>query len=837
MKVFGVITVYIFFTWNVLQVAGSGDHDLISGYRSSGKTIKYTEYDLYPYQNMNIWCPYNMYASNETIVPLNKGGYYVKNSLLESDEKNLKQEREVKSIKDTLPEIKIIKTQDKYALYYSAPIKGSDVVKMHFDCIFASKDAEPMILSKIQVNVMPKLEYIIGKTEHFILDSFHIPRGKDLSYTKPARPGMETITECKDSDLTIHYGQSILNEEPKAKTYINPLTKVEYPDITDHVSRYQVTNRMHKIDLKNGNVVNERLNTQIRCSGGDYMLSYKAFYSPGSPGLRMNQSSSKKLDRLGESVDVIQIDSRTNSSVLVDVPTNKNIIYPNDCLNKVYLGNQVVKISDIVGDPKLTRITDSLKILNLSTSSSYRKVTVSCYTKVPQDYGHKTTWMDITVSPLCNFYDPESLDSDKKTCTLFSSGTVQSLVARPLEHFGYDKTLEFDEKLFERADDPEGTCKDCYYKPIDTEDGDMSVSINFGHDRNVTIKDGTIRFNPVYMLKKVDAEKSEGILNPSQMIRMYLHNEETEIGNDGKVIVKDKVDESGKSIFYMVQADGRSSIKISCKDFFEDSGSSQPTLFPNGKNVVYKNVSDGFMDPRTIETVQFGEEFAARGISILKKPETDVDLEIVLDQDKMIQSDHVKPLYFICSRDVKGDWKNSGKPYAVIAVDPGYRSQKLPGCSIKKGIFVDKDGKDSGRRCGYAIDDVTSVGFHCPSYVPEHFLEGDQGMYKADGNKATENPYQLLIRCYDRSTVVQKIFRPKTDLELFPKPKFAGELRSLWVFNKDTFAEKDVKEVLCICYDKTGMALSSIKVWNNTEKVEPEPEQGPQSAEEEASKK
>ncbi|AFZ81477.1 hypothetical protein BEWA_008890 [Theileria equi strain WA] len=827
MKVFGVITVYIFFTWNVPEVAGSDDHDFVSEQKTPGNVIYYDEYDLYPHQYLNPLCRDSLHVPNQALVPLDDGGYYVQNSLLESDDKNLKQEREVKSIKDTLPEIKVIKIEDSYVIHYSAPIKGSEIVRIHFDCVFTSKDMESVVVSKIQVNVMPKLEYIIGKTEHLVLDALKVPNDKHLSYARFARPGIETITECKNSDLIVNSGQVSI-KELQVRTHMNGLTKVEYPDITDHVSKHQVTNKIHKIDLKNGNVVNESLDVKIHCKDNPkYKLRYSALVLSVISGLGMNQRYSEKIDRLGESVDLVKIDTQIEPAVLVDVPTNKNIIYPKDCLNKVYLGNQVVKISDIVGDPKLLRITDSLKILNLSTSSSYRKVTVSCYTKVTRGKSHKTTWMDIVIHPLCNFYDHESLDSDKKTCTLFSSGTVQSFVATPLEYQQFADKMKLYEKFFERSNDPEGTCKDCYYKPIKTGGKDMSVYTNIpGTKQRLEIKNGVIRFNPVYMLKKVDAGKSEGILNPSQMIRMYLHNEETEIGNDGKVIVKDKVDESGKSIFYMVQADGRSSIKISCKDFFKDSGSSQPTLFPNGKNIVYKNVSDGFMDPRTIETVQFGEEFAARGISLLKKPETDVDLEIILDQDKMIQSDHVKPLYFICSHDVKGEeWEKSREPYAVIAVDPGYRSQRLRGCGTKEGIFVDEDGNDSGRECGYAIDDVTSVGFHCPSYVPEHFLEGDQGMYKAEGDKAADNPYQLLIRCYDRSTATQRTFKPKTDLELFPKPKFAGELRSLWVFNKETFAGKDVKEVLCICYDKTGKALSSIRVMNNAEKVEPEPEQ------------
>ncbi|EKX72148.1 conserved hypothetical protein [Theileria equi strain WA] len=821
MKVFGMVGLYVLCTWNVLQVAGSDDHDSISE-----SIFHYDEYDLYPHQHVTLWCLHNIYGYDTIPVPLDKGGYYVKNSLLESDEKNLKQEREVKSIKDAVPEIQVTQFDEvNYNLHYTSPIKGSEIVRLHFDCIAITEDRGPIVFSKIQVNVMPRLEHIIGKTEHLVLDALHLPEDKVVSYYRPARPGIETITECKNSDLILNDGQSILNEEPKAKTYINPLTKVEYQDITDHVSKHRVTNRMHKIDLKNENVVNENLDVKIHCRNNpNCNLRYSSPLSSDTPGLNINQEFGKKTNRLGESVDLVQIDTRTNSRVLVDVPTNKNIIYPNDCLNEVYLGNKVVKISDIVKDTRLVRMTSSVKILDLSTSSSYKTVTVSCYTKVPQDDGHKTTWMDITVSPLCNFYDPESLDSDKKTCTLFSSGTVQSLVARPLEHFGYDKTLEFDEKFFERVDDPNGSCKDCYYKPIDTEDGDMSVSVSIAEEKQeFTIKDGAINFNPVYMLRNEDAKRGEGILDPSQMIRMYLHNKETEIDKDGTVIVKDKVDDSGESIFYMVQADGRNSIKISCKEFFQYYRPHLPTLFPNGKNTVYKNVSDGFMDPRTIETVQFGEEFAARGISILKKPETDVDLEIIFDEDKMIQSDHVKPLYFICGRDVTSEeWEKSRNAYAVIAVDPGYRPQRLSGCSVKKGVFVDEDGRDSGRECSYTIDDTNSVGFHCPSYVPEHFLEGDQRMYKAEGDKAAENPYQLLIRCYDRSITSQRTFKPKTDLELFPKPTFAGELRSLWIFNKDTFAEKDVKEIVCTCYDKNGKGLSSIHIKNESSSAEKE---------------
>ncbi|AFZ80772.1 hypothetical protein BEWA_001790 [Theileria equi strain WA] len=829
MKVFGMVGLYVLCTWNVLE-AQSGkfvrwtgndkkhaEHMELASSIKQGDSVHY-DVDLYPYQYFSAQCPSANGKEPGTLMPVPNGAYYVQNSLVESDEKNLKRERESKKIKDSVPEIKIFTRGGVHTFYYSKPATRKDIVRMHFDCVSKGGTSESELLATVQINIIPKPK---AKPEDDVIildDEKFWPKSKGLTYFKFVRPGVNTVTECKNTYALVNYRRHFFPSH--MKTIVNPVTGVKYYDMTDVVVKQQLYEKRHTIDLGDGKIVNvDARGLQVTCeSNPGKKLVYLAPYVNTIPGLNNSTNIATKVNRSGEEESLVQIRTEDDAKILVDVPDG---IYPKDCLNKVYLGNKVVKMSDIVRDPKLTRMTNSLKILDLSTSSSYKTVTVSCYTKVPQDDGHKTTWMDITVSPLCNFYDSESLDPDNKTCTLFSSGTVQSLVATPLEHFGYDNVLAFDDKFFERSDDPEGSCKDCYYRPVKSQGNDMSVSVSIAEAKqNITIKDGAIRFNPVYMLKKVDAEKSEGILNPSQVMRMYLHNKETEIGNDGKVIVKDKVDEGGKSLFYMVQAGGRSSIKISCKDFFEDSGSSQPTLFPNGKNVVYKNVSDGFMDPRTIETVQFGEEFAARGISILKKPETDVDLEIVLDQDKMIKGDHVKPLYFICSHDVKGDWKKSGKPYAVIAIDPGYKSHNLPGCGTKEGIFVDENGKDSGRKCAHTIDGTNSVGFHCPSYVPEHFLEGDQGMHKADGNKATENPYQLLMRCYDRSTMVQKLLRPKTDLELFPKPKFAGELRSLWIFNKDTFAEKDVKEVLCICYDKTGMVLSSIKVWNDTKKVE-----------------
>ncbi|GIX65539.1 BmGPI8, Sexual stage antigen, Pfam s48/45 [Babesia caballi] len=331
-----------------------------------------------------------------------------------------------------------------------------------------------------------------------------------------------------------------------------------------------------------------------------------------------------------------------------------------------------------------------------------------------------------------------------------------------------------------------------------------------------------IDHNPRYYAWSKDKKQGKG-LHYDKIMAVHLSHNWITTGMAGELLISSghemvyKV--PNKAQFYSLITRGSTGIKFNCSQFFKMKDGGAYKLYPEGKNTFFANVENGKLHPDKIPTMLFHEEFATTGVSIYKAPESEArstfDLELKYDSGKAIWALHKKPIYFICA---KPDWDVKTDSYAVIAVDPFFQLHPIYGCGTRPEFFLNNDGnRNTDKSCNFTLDGERTIGFFCPTPVPKHFLQKDQDQWKpADSDDfATENPYHKMVQCYDRSTTLQKILKPKVDIGLLTKPKSVGELRSLWIFSRSQFlrqGQDPILHILCHCFNVKGEVEASIAV-------------------------
>ncbi|UKK01619.2 hypothetical protein MACK_002437 [Theileria orientalis] len=756
---------------SIIKTVGTDTKELLT-IRDFTSDISYYEVDLYYNQYVGI----HVDGDGKNIFkidPLEEYSYY---TLPENQSLTGAVNRQKIDIRKTLP-INIEKSENDYKLYYNDNEKPNKIVKMYFNLLGRTST----VVGVVQINVMPEVEYI--GPEDVTDYSKLIDKSKVVRYYKEIRQGVKWKGICDSSK-----SKTLKAENEK---YTSHEGKIEYNSINPRLFTPD-DHGIFEMDLTGGTIFRSDITLSSKCVQSDetHLKVYKY-----TDYLGFTITGWHRPRRIDEGI----FDIEDQNVVAIDVPIG--VLFPDCLIEFVDPVNRVVTTKNYLKGSKLTNISRTVKILDIGRASRYNNITLKC--KIEK--GAHTTDLYLHVKPNCDLTNPDNIDKNRISCTVFMDLAVEHYTIHKDKNHSVRKVRDAN---FYYLENPEDTTLNSKFKIISSTYLDTSyIKVTEKPDYvQVDIATGfQIKRNPIFLLIEDKKKELKGI------VRMYVHNDSarTRIDNvGGRIEVKNY--EDNKTIILKLDITHKRTT-VSCEKVL-GSGYS---LYPKGKNTVYTNISDTDKHPSEFETAQFEDLFGSSGVTILKKPETNTDLEIILDDGYEITADHYRPIYFICSKGNSAEeHKIHPEKYGIIAIDPIYTGINYLGCGMRKNLFVDSENKQfSGDSCTFDLNKTENVRFHCPDYVPEQFLEENQEKYRSeDKDESYENPFRTLFRCYNRTSFMSRLFKYHNEVNVFKRRKSVSELRSLWSFDKRLMRDQGIKSVVCACYNKKGEPKSKITV-------------------------
>ncbi|KAK2197820.1 hypothetical protein BdWA1_000823 [Babesia duncani] len=793
---------------------------------------KHYDVDIYQHEIIEIKCPV-INKNVPELYPLTKNEYFTKGAYMKSTNvlgKNVpRQTVDVDKLRKSLS-FKQLSNSGHWRIERNGKYVPMKIWRIYFDCLCNDDKGELIRTATIQLNILPDVDKLMGTLETVIFNEEELaPPNLELHYYKTVRYGAKIGVKCakgRTKFQMLKYGTVI--PIPEATNTTNPATKIQYTYISmpddasisshDNTAIVDLTSSLSLVNTSSvifGNAVCDGSGYQ----GKFYFIDPRYFYNSK---FGINVKSNK---------NILSNSHKIGNDYFLRLFTDK----PQDSIATIHIPN-ILRISEEfkwnVCDPsmKATKITNSLVVFDIMRRSNYKRRTILVHKNVT---GGNNVYIEFPVSSIMRYNDevPVNGIGDSLISQINSIVFVDILMDKKrtlLPSTEHGTTI--------RIDDKKNSCEDCYYK---TEKSITSISIKESSalEYRVTYEcqiTETYKTNPIYVLwDETKSHGFNGVLKPLFGIRIYWYHhkiavkdEKATMWNNGKVDFND----ISTSYFYNIEILPNSKIHFSCKDFFKNisnDDSASLKLYPEGKNVMFKQIEDINMDPRIGKNVvNVDEAFGTKGLAIYKKPETPdkVDMTITLANDKIVLGEHIQPFYFICAYDVGSkDWERNRKPVAIIGVDPIFNQEKIYGCGVKPELFYNKEGKRNREKtCEFELDDSKTIGFHCPSMVPDHFRKGDQTKWAPLREEATSrNPYETMVRCFDSSNGLTIDKLESHEVELFDRPDSSGEVQSLYIFTKELLwdAGDDITRVTCYCLDKSGSAKAIITVIDKSTKT------------------
>ncbi|EAN33192.1 hypothetical protein TpMuguga_02g00907 [Theileria parva strain Muguga] len=743
-------------------VKGYGPYYMQSFDSGDAKSMTFYDIDIYPYQYIKITLSRD--NPKETLKPIDEGKYYTHPYQLTQPDES----RKTELIKDT-EAIHVESGDGQYVIHFDGSKPSYRTVEMFFELLL-NRDR----IGIIQINVIPNPKYITSE-DKILLDSSVYKELNIKIYMKEVRYTGETQIFCGsrsneskylESTPFMSYDTNIKYQILSKPTHEN--WSKDYPSVS--------------INLTNNVLFGLHENMEFQC--------------PESNNTRIILTNFKyeKFDgmHLGTKKTFVNYDKKTyyfifrNVTVIsTDVPKDTFEI---DCFKEFRnVFGEVVKVEELCMGSKLYELTETIKILDLSKCNGYNSTKLSCTNK--KGYGPHVIYQ---TKPMCDLTNPDHLEKDGISCTLFLNKDATEI------RIHKDKSLSL-RKGRSRAEiyyleDPESMGLESDFKPIAKDIVYFDVSDKGDYLELTKNRTQSANINQVFILLEDESKILKNV------VRIYIHN--------------DRVSELGENNVIWELVPNSRNMKFSCSDW-DKNYTYDSSFYPKGKNTVYRNVPNTEVDLEKLETVQFEELFGSSGITILKSPETDSDLEIIFDENYEITASHLRPIYFICHMTVKENFEGAGyKKNIIVSIDPVYKYLNYKGCGIREDIFVNSENVVKNDKIfEFDLKKDENVRFFCPDYVPEHFLEEDQEQYKSDKeDEDTENPFKSLVRCYDRSTFWSRFFKLKNEVDILEKRTSVSELRSLWKFDHERMKQKGINRALCVCYNNKGYAKSGILI-------------------------
>ncbi|KAK2197828.1 hypothetical protein BdWA1_000831 [Babesia duncani] len=820
---------------NGYVIKGFGDH-LFNYLRYNFIDIQHLMYkhydvDVYQHEIIEIKCPV-INKNIPELYPLTKNEYYTRGAYMKSTnvlgKKVPRQTVDVDKLRKSLS-FKQLSNSGHWRIERNGKYVPMKIWRIYFDCLCNDDKGELMRTATIQLNILPDVDKLMGTLETVIFNEEELaPPNLGFHYYKDVRYGAKIGVKCakgRTKFQMLKHGTVI--PTPKETSVIHPATKIEYtyasmPDDAsisshDNTAIVDLTSSLSLIHSAHYMI------EVVKCDdsgyhGNFYFTTPKYFYNTK---FGMHARSNK---------DILSNSHKIGNDYFLRLFTDK----PQDSIAIFHMPDILHISKELkwnVYDPsmKATKITNSLVVFDVMRRSNYKRRTILVHKNVTEG---NNVYIEFPVSSIMRFYDEVPVDGigDSLISQINSIVFVDILMDKKrtlLPSTEHGTTI--------RIEHPQKKCEDCYYK---TEKSITSISIKESSalEYRVTYEcqiTETYKTNPIYVLwDETKSHGFNGVLKPLFGIRIYWYHhkiavkdEKATMWNNGKVDFND----ISTSYFYNIEILPNSKIHFSCKEFFKNifnDDSASLKLYPEGKNVMFKQIEDINMDPRIGKNVvNVDEAFGTKGLAIYKKPETPdkVDMTITLANDKIVLGEHIQPFYFICAYDVGSkDWEKNRKPVAVIGVDPIFNQEKIYGCGVKPELFYNKEGKRNREKtCEFELDDSKTIGFHCPSMVPDHFRKGDQTKWTPLREEATSrNPYETMVRCFDSSNGLTIDKLESHEVELFDRPHSSGEVQSLYIFTKELLwdAGNDITRVTCYCLDKSGSAKAIITVIDKSTK-------------------
>ncbi|XP_951810.1 uncharacterized protein TA15765 [Theileria annulata] len=726
----------------------------------------FVDIDLYP--NQFIGLHFQDDQDVDRVEPIEEGKYFVN---LDELTKPVGSFRRKKNDIKSIGSLELIKKGKDYKIYFDGSKIGDKVVKMFFE-LFSKQGTTKGI---VQINVIPHWKYVVDTEEKIFLGASPYKELNFFHYYKEARYGAKTELSC---DWT--QGET---KEFEANEYTNTETTIKY----QMIKRDSFSNIASSVDTLLLNLTNNviyyipgsKAVHMFTCPGWRTVIIWNYKYEK-LPGL--NFLTRKTVSNYVDQSKTFII--RSDDLIAIVVPKDTFEI---DCL-KVFKNSfgDVVQSNEFFPGSIYTEITETIKVLNIIKAGRYNSSNLYC-----KNRSESGPHVQFKIRPSCDLNNPDHLDKDGISCTIFlnySNNKVYIHAGKTLSLRGHESGA-----LTYYLDDPDSMSLKSKFKPIPKSDVNFDVAKIHDYLELTSKKLNKFTMGQVFIL----LEDTQKVLK--NIVRIYIH--------DDKAFKNVKV----PKIYEL--APNKKNMKFNCKDL-DPTVEYNSIIYPKGKNTVFRNIVDT-VEPEKIETVQFEELFGSSGITILKSPETDSDLEINFDENYDITANHLRPIYFICHMTRKTfalGYENEHK--VVISVDPLYSRVNYKGSGIREDIFSNSDNQvKNGRIVDFDLNKDKDLRFFCPDYVPEHFLEGDQDQYKTDSlSEDTENPFKPLVRCYNRSSFMSRFFKSKSEVNILEKRTSVSELRSLWKFDIESMKQGKISKALCVCYNKMGKAKSAVFV-------------------------
>ncbi|KAK2197817.1 hypothetical protein BdWA1_000820 [Babesia duncani] len=821
---------------NGYVIKGFGDH-LFNYWSFNSKNIqnliyKHYDVDVYQHEIIEIKCP-AIHENVPMLYPLTDCVYFTKGAYMEySNVVNVKTSRQTVDLNKLRKSLsfKQLSNSGHWRIERNGKYVPMKIWRIYFDCLCNDDKGELMRTATIQLNILPDVDKLMGTLETVIFNEEELaPPNLELHYYKAVRYGAKIGVKCakgRTKYTMIEDGKP--TSIPEETNTTNPATNIHYtfasmPDDTsisshDNTAIIDLTSSLSLVNTNSvifGNAV---------CDGSGYQgklyFIHPQYFHNTEIGIYARSNK-----------DILSNSHKIGNDYFLRLFTDK----PQDSIAIFHMPDILHISKELkwnVYDPsmKATKITNSLVVFDVMRRSNYKRRTILVHKNVTEG---NNVYIEFPVSSIMRFYDEVPVDGigDSLISQINSIVFVDILMDKKrtlLPSTEHGTTI--------RIEHPQKKCEDCYYK---TEKSITSISIKESSalEYRVTYEcqiTKSYKTNPIYVLwDETKSHGFNGVLKPLFGIRIYWYHhkiavkdEKATMWNNGKVDFND----ISTSYFYNIEILPNSKIHFSCKEFFKNisnDDSASLKLYPEGKNVMFKQIEDINMDPRIGKNVvNVDEAFGTKGLAIYKKPETPdkVDMTITLANDKIVLGEHIQPFYFICAYDVGSkDWERNRKPVAVIGVDPIFNQEKIYGCGVKPELFYNKEGKRNREKtCEFELDDSKTIGFHCPSMVPDHFRKGDQTKLTGyDMDLVLLNPYATKLRCFDSSNKSDVEGLESNELDLFDRPDSSGEVQSLYIFTKELLwdARDNITRVTCYCLDKSGSAKAIITVIDKSTKT------------------
>ncbi|KAK2197816.1 hypothetical protein BdWA1_000819 [Babesia duncani] len=794
---------------------------------------KHYDVDVYQHEIIEIKCP-AIDKNVPDLYPLTKNEYYTKGSYTNYsnviDMKTSRQTVDLNNLRLTLS-FKQLSNSGHWRIERNGKYVPMKIWRIYFDCLCNDDKGKLIITATIQLNILPDVDKLMGTLETVIFNEEELaPPNIDFHYYKAVRYGAKIGVKChKGRTKYTMIEHSEITSIPKETNTTNPATKIEYtfallPDDAsisshDNTAIIDLTSSLSLVNTSSvifGNAV---------CDGSGYQGKFyfidPRYFHNYAVGIHANSNFNM----------VITINQKREHNyiyrLLTDDPPHSIAIFHMPDILRI---SEELKWNVYDPSMKTTKITNSLVVFDVTKTTIYNGRSFLVRNKNTKV--NFNTYIEIVTTSTMRYNDEVPVDGigDSLISQINSIVFVDILMDKKrtlLPSTEHGTTI--------RIDDPKNSCKDCYYKTDRTITSYYFKIIKKTENITMEAKITEVqKTNPIYVLwDETKSHGFDGVLKPLFGIRIYWYHhkiavkdEKATMWNNGKVDFND----ISTSYFYNIEILPNSKIHFSCKDFFKNifnDDSASLKLYPEGKNVMFKQIEDINMDPRIGKNVvNVDEAFGTKGLAIYKKPETPdkVDMTITLANDKIVLGEHIQPFYFICAYDVGSkDWEKNRKPVAVIGVDPIFNQEKIYGCGVKPELFYNKEGKRNREKtCEFELDDSKTIGFHCPSMVPDHFRKGDQTKWAPLREEATSrNPYETMVRCFDSSNGLTIDKLESHEVELFDRPDSSGEVQSLYIFTKELLwdAGDDITRVTCYCLDKSGSAKAIITVIDKSTKT------------------